>query len=384
MKIMLLIGQAHGLGGTELQLVQMAKLMSERGHSTSVHVMARPGILTDLLDQEGVRWSAPAELRSLNKLQSNRAFQVRRAGTVIQRTRTALALLRSVRSVRPDIVQAFLPVCIADGIPIVSRAAPQAILVAGIRGFTPDVPATRRFQRGSLRDRMRRSLSICAATTVNSTHLIESETVPLGVPINRVHVIHSGLTIPSAKASTADSPANGVVVSNLHGYKGYDVLVDAIATMGAGAPTVRLCGEGPVRDEIRALALQRNVEHLLEFVTAPANVREELQRAQFAVHPSRTEGLSNAILEEMAAGSPVVASSVGGNPSLIDDGITGFLVPPDDSDALAQALDAIVGNPDLRRDMGNRARAKAEKFSWANCIDNHISLYSELREGASK
>lgn len=384
MKIMLLIGQAHGLGGTELQLVQMAKLMSERGHATSVHVMAGPGVLTDLMDQEGVRWSAPGEFSSLNKLQSNKAFQVRRVGAVIQRTRTALALLRSVRSTRPDVVHAFLPGCIADGIPIARRAAPQAILVAGVRGFTPNVPATRRLQRRSLRDRMRRSLSICAATTVNSAHLIESETVPLGVPMNRVHLIHNGLTIPEMQASPASSPASGVVVSNFHGYKGYDVLVDAIATMGPDAPRVRLCGEGPVREDMQALSLQRAVAHRLEFVTPPANVPEELQRAQFAVHPSRTEGLSNAILEEMAAGLPVVASSVGGNSSLIDDGITGFLVPPDDSEALAQALSAIVRNPDLRRDMGNRARVKAEKFSWAHCIDNHISLYSELCEGASR
>ena len=131
-----------------------------------------------------------------------------------------------------------------------------------------------------------------------------------------------------------------------------------------------MAGEGPVRDEIRALALQRNVEHLLEFVTAPANVREELQRAQFAVHPSRTEGLSNAILEEMAAGSPVVASSVGGNPSLIDDGITGFLVPPEISGVVRPSRNC--WKPDLRRDMGNRA--EKPKFSWA-LRDNRISLY---------
>jgi glycosyltransferase involved in cell wall biosynthesis len=84
------------------------------------------------------------------------------------------------------------------------------------------------------------------------------------------------------------------------------------------------------------------------------------------VLPSRGEGLSQALLEAMALGLPVVASRAGGNADLVSHGEDGWLVPPRDSSAFAGALSRLLGDPDLRRRLGARARRTArERFSLA-------------------
>ncbi len=85
---------------------------------------------------------------------------------------------------------------------------------------------------------------------------------------------------------------------------------------------------------------------------------------------SRWEGLPYTIIEAMMAGLPVVATKVGGVPELVEDGVTGFLVPPKDPEALAQALQKLIDGPELRKKMGRAGREKALKNSpWTACSE---------------
>ena len=92
--------------------------------------------------------------------------------------------------------------------------------------------------------------------------------------------------------------------------------------------------------------------------------------------PSQAEGISNTLLEAMACGCAPVATHVGGNAELIDDGVNGLLVPPSDSDALAQALSRLVLDPAWRHELAQRslARARAE-FSLAGMVQAYGALY---------
>src|SRR5207253_8083176 len=113
-------------------------------------------------------------------------------------------------------------------------------------------------------------------------------------------------------------------------------------------------GEGPERDyltnRIAELGLQQRVFLLGHRLDVPAI----LVRAQAACLCSSAEGLSNALMEAMAARLPIVATRVGGNPELVHDGENGFLVPYGEADALAGALTALLGAPQNAREMGQR------------------------------
>jgi glycosyltransferase involved in cell wall biosynthesis len=109
------------------------------------------------------------------------------------------------------------------------------------------------------------------------------------------------------------------------------------------------------------------------------NVPELLCAMDVFVLPSLAEGISNTILEAMATGLPVVATNVGGNSEILVDGITGFLVPRGNPDALAAAIRRYVDEPVLRRVHGASARRRCEtEFSIGAMVRNYQNLYDEL------
>jgi glycosyltransferase involved in cell wall biosynthesis len=130
-----------------------------------------------------------------------------------------------------------------------------------------------------------------------------------------------------------------------------------------------------VAQRVNALGLSNSVD----LVAAQDDVPGWLRRFDVFVLGSRREGISNTILEAMSAGLPVVATRTGGNPELVDEGVTGFLVPPESAEALAGALECYVKSPELRAEHGRAARRRAEeRFSLRGMVDAYSSLYGEL------
>src|SRR5262249_58009302 len=120
--------------------------------------------------------------------------------------------------------------------------------------------------------------------------------------------------------------------------------------IGAGS------SETNYRSEVETLARQLRLDHRVIFTGQRQDVPEILRDVDIVVHPSLTEGLSNVILEAMAAGVPVVATRVGGNPELVEDGQTGFLVPVHDVKAIANGICRLLDEPSMARAFGERAR----------------------------
>lgn len=145
--------------------------------------------------------------------------------------------------------------------------------------------------------------------------------------------------------------------------------------------TVRLVvvGDGPVRDRIQGRVTAAGLEDLAWIPGSRDDVSQILRSLDVFVLPSLAEGVSNTILEAMASGVPVVATAVGGNVELVEDGLTGSLVAPADSAALSDAIADYVRSPDRRRRHGLAARGVAEeKFGIAQMVDAYRTTYQNL------
>lgn len=159
------------------------------------------------------------------------------------------------------------------------------------------------------------------------------------------------------------------------------VLVDAFARVHASQPDVRLlfAGDGPMADEVRRKVDELGLSDGVAMLGAVDAIGELLPACDVAVLASSSEGMSNALLEAMACGLPIVATSVGGNLQLVRPGVNGVLVPPHDPGGLAEAMLSMARAPERRHEFGNRARRIIEEeFSSARMIGAYDHLYRGL------
>jgi len=135
--------------------------------------------------------------------------------------------------------------------------------------------------------------------------------------------------------------------------------------------------ERDLRDLVRQYGLERNVRFPGK-MDSPA-VWSLLKLCDVFCLPSRSEGMSNALLEAMACGLPPVATAVGGTPEVIDDGRTGHLVPSEDHHAMAARILSLLDEPERAREMGRLAREAVEQqFSAGSMIQSMVSMYNQL------
>jgi sugar transferase (PEP-CTERM/EpsH1 system associated) len=140
-----------------------------------------------------------------------------------------------------------------------------------------------------------------------------------------------------------------------------------------------MIGDGPLRSEVETYLAQSGVAEYTWLPGERSDVPQILQGLDCFVLPSRSEGISNTILEAMASGLPVIATAVGGNPELIDDGVTGKLVPANDPAALADAITDYAAHPETAASTGRTARAAVEaRFSLDAMIAAYCDLYDSL------
>ncbi|MGA8148712.1 MAG: TIGR03088 family PEP-CTERM/XrtA system glycosyltransferase [Gallionellaceae bacterium] len=174
-------------------------------------------------------------------------------------------------------------------------------------------------------------------------------------------------------------------VGRMAAVKDYRNLVLAFLRLLELAPTLRdrmrllIVGDGVTRGACMELLKQHGADQLAWLPGERADVPELMAAMDMFVLPSLGEGISNTILEAMATGLPVIATRVGGNLELVHEGATGFLVPPSDPDAMAQALLHYVHDPGLRHNHGQAARdIIARQFSMDAMMQGYLSVYDRV------
>ena len=244
---------------------------------------------------------------------------------------------------------------------------------------------------------LRMQARFVAAVVANSRAVREVVTRCEGIDADRIHVIHNGLKRRAVSADVRTRAAHGipegvplvVVVANLRPLKRVADVVRALAALASrhSLPAhLLVVGEdregeaGPShRLELETLAGELGVADRLHFAGQLDDPMPAIALADACVLASDTEGLSNAIIEYMEGGKPVVASAVGGNGELVEHGTTGYLFAARDVDALVEALGRVLGNHALAATLGAAGAQRARRlFSAEALIERHQALYDEL------
>jgi glycosyltransferase involved in cell wall biosynthesis len=197
-----------------------------------------------------------------------------------------------------------------------------------------------------------------------------------GVDLSRFPRGHSGATT----APRPGGPAVGVV-ANLRPIKGLDILVRAAVAICAVHPdvTFHIAGEGEQRPELEQLVADLGLANCFHLPGTVFDIPAFLARLDVAVLPSHSEGMSNALLEYMSAGKAIVATRVGDNARLIEDGRHGLLVVPGSPTALAAAVRRLLEDPGLARRLGRAARRRVEEcYSREAMVRRFEAFYEGL------
>ena len=140
-----------------------------------------------------------------------------------------------------------------------------------------------------------------------------------------------------------------------------------------------MIGDGALREQVASILVGAGLSELAWLPGERSDVPQIMRGLDCFALPSLAEGISNTILEAMASGLPVVATAVGGNPELVEDGLTGRLTPPADSVAFAEAILAYFREPAVARRHGSAGRSRAERqFSLDRMVADYERLYLEL------
>jgi glycosyltransferase involved in cell wall biosynthesis len=371
-KILFVIGSL-GKGGAEHQMMMLIEGLVRRGWKCQVFALDDTGPLRARLHDMNV---------PIHKMDFGR--KTTRMGSILTVLRAPFSLAWIAIRWRPDVMHAYLPLTNL----IAAFAGRLAFLPLVITSKRALGTHQERHPYWSFLDRMANALS--TYITCNSVAVGLDTIRRDGIDRAKLVLIRNGLVFDEfdntsdVEAIRAELGLNRAVigittVGNLIPYKGHSDLLDAIAKLPPDAPAhkVFIIGrDDGIGAELKEKAWQLGVGEKVDFLGSRNDVPRLLSAMDLFVLPSHEEGSSNALLEAMAAGLPVVATDVGGNAEALDNGRLGILVPPRDPTALASALEMLLD--DMEAGMAKAREAVKHvraNYSSDSMVESHIMLY---------
>ncbi|MFH1857997.1 MAG: glycosyltransferase [Candidatus Omnitrophota bacterium] len=365
-KVLYLIDKLE-IAGAQRHLVSLLKEIDRRRFEVSVVCLMHEGPLGESLRTSGI---------PLHSLHLRRIYGLAGLGALVR-------LVRYLKRERIDVVHTYL---FSENIfgTVAARLAGTRMIVTGRRD-------TGKLREGKARHMLAYRFTnrwadriVCVSEAVKRVVLAREK-----VSESKVVTIPNGTRLGtplSQEEKAAERGKMGVspeafvvsIVANLSWIKGHETFFKAADLVRKGIPEAQfwVIGDGVLRGkleaQVTALALTPNVR----FFGRVPDPKQFLLVSDVSVNASFSEGMSNTILESMALGIPVVATGVDGNLETVVDGETGILVPPGDSEALANAVIRLAKSPDERRKMGEAARARIrEVLSLEKMVGSVEKLY---------
>lgn len=374
MKVLYIIDTLIGVGGAERNLLQVSVGLKERGYKPIVFCL-KGGALKNTLLENGIE---TVDL-GLRKIYDFKAIN------------TIFRLVKFVRKKRIDIIVTyhdgsdFLGLILAklSGIPIISNRRDMGyslkkrhiLIYKSINSFFDSIIA----------------VSNAVKSFISGQQKVDPQ---------KIRVIYNGLDSSKflietnrlkAKEELGLNPHEPTVgcVANIRAIKGHKYFIEAAGRILEKIPDVKFLligmrdenGKNKCYEELIKIIKKKGIGKKVIFTGERNDIPILLSLVDISVIPSLSEGFSNTILESMAAGKPIVATNVGGNPEAVIDRKTGLLVPPADPSEMARAIISLLKDRVLAKDMGDAGKKRVEiEFSLDNLIKSHEELYEFVIE----
>lgn len=274
----------------------------------------------------------------------------------------AARLARALRSQRVDVVHRHSG---GRSLPLMVRMMTRAAQVSHVHGTLSETGEQLPLHSARLADQF-----VATSRAVAAAHPEPCTVIYPSAPV-----------IAIGDGERPGAPVLGVA-GRLAPIKGIDDILAAMPALLQRSPDLRLeiAGEGPQQAALAAAAERLGIGSATAFLGWQADLRPLYRRWSVFVQPSRYEGLGLSALEAMGAGLPVVATHVGGVPEVVEDGVSGLLVPPRDPAALAVAVRSLLDDAGRRVEMGKVGKRRVrEEFSEARLVAATADVYDRLR-----
>jgi glycosyltransferase involved in cell wall biosynthesis len=362
------------LGGAERHLTQIVPRLKKLGWTPVIYCLTHRGVQAEQLAQHGIEVVGPPFERGGTR--ALRSFRL-----LVSSMKLFGLLLRR----RPAIAHFFLPIGYVIGGPLAILARVRIRLMSrrSLNLYQNNHPFIARFERvlhAHMHALLGNSLAVVRELQTETRHPEHVHLIYNGVDCDEVH------QVPVSDAQPARTSSNQlvlIIVANLIHYKGHCDLLRGLAMVNADLPpdwTLLCVGrDDGLGAELKHLTKELQIDQHVQFLGSRNDVTALLRSADVGILCSHEEGFSNAVLEGMAAGLPMVVTAVGGNAEAAIHEKTGLVVPAHNPAALGAAILAISSRPDLRKQMGmaGRDRVRSE-FSFARCTESYDRLYRGL------
>ena len=385
-RALLLLSSMHG-GGAERVAAHLVNRCDPKIVDVRIALLRRAGPFLDAADPERVMASRVGE--DLLAFEGHNSNFYRPDRLIAAATLAPFNVRAMLRETRPDVVMSFLKgmaLLTYAVLPTVGRGRPRWILREGnntdaVIDDELSNPLARRFVKTLTRHAYRRADAFLA----NSHEMARGLRDRLGLAPSRMRVIQNPIDVEKvrrlSRAPLLDAPGRPFIVTagRLEYQKGHDILLRAFAeSAAASGHDLVILGRGSRESELKRQAASLGIGDRVVFPGFAENPWAWIANADLFVLPSRWEGFPSIVAETLACGAPALVTACDFGPAeVVEHGVSGWVVPPEDDAAFRSGINRLLADPALRGRLAAAGPARAATFDIAKMIDAYTALFLE-------